>query len=168
MGESQIYKSFHFSFFWNQTVFTNRQIASCKITTEYKISSWLDEIDLFFPVSFYFSIDHMILSADTNACHSNLMSLRKPGLVCSLPPIFFLVRHVTAQVLFLLRLRIWFFIAGKTKGVDGAAGSRLKAFDKELTDTSKKALKSFRQRLVVYDGAVGKITHVTYTVKDLW
>ncbi|XP_073234182.1 probable ATP-dependent RNA helicase DDX27 [Porites lutea] len=34
---------------------------------------------------------------------------------------------------------------GKTKGVDGAAGSRLKAFDKELTDTSKKALKSFRQ-----------------------
>ena len=64
----------------------------------------------------------------------------------------------------MLRLRVWFFIAGKTKGVDGAAGSRLKAFDKELTDTSKKALKSFRQRLVVYDGAVCKMT----TLLILW
>lgn len=32
----------------------------------------------------------------------------------------------------------------KSPKVDG--GSRLKSFDKELTDTSKKALKSFRQR----------------------
>ena len=163
VSESQnlFYETFHFSFFWNQTVFTNKQIASCEIATEYKISPWLDEIALFFPVSFCFFIDHMILSAGTNVSDSNLKSLRKPVLVCS-------VRHVTAQVLFLLRLRIWFFIAGKTKGVDGAAGSRLKAFDKELTDTSKKALKSFRQRLVVYDGAVCKMTHVTYTEKHLW
>ncbi|XP_068674830.1 probable ATP-dependent RNA helicase DDX27 isoform X2 [Montipora capricornis] len=33
----------------------------------------------------------------------------------------------------------------KNKGADAGGKSRLKAFDKELTDTSKKALKSFRQ-----------------------
>lgn len=92
MSESQnlFYKTFHFSFFWNQTVFTNKQIVSCENATEYKISPWLDEIDLFFPVSFYFSIDHMILSADTNVSDGNLQSPRKPGLVYSLPVIFYL------------------------------------------------------------------------------
>ena len=40
VSESQnfFYETFHFSFFWNQTVFTNKQIASCEIATEYKIS----------------------------------------------------------------------------------------------------------------------------------
>lgn len=39
----------------------------------------------------------------------------------------------------------------KTKSVaGGVGGSRLKAFDKELTDTSKKALKTFRQRFVIF------------------
>ncbi|XP_020611155.1 probable ATP-dependent RNA helicase DDX27 isoform X2 [Orbicella faveolata] len=35
--------------------------------------------------------------------------------------------------------------SSKTKSAAAAGGSRLKAFDKELTDTSKKALKTFRQ-----------------------
>lgn len=38
--------------------------------------------------------------------------------------------------------------SSKTKSAGSGGGSRLKAFDKELTDTSKKALKTFRQRFV--------------------
>lgn len=50
-------------------------------------------------------------------------------------------------------VNINFFPAGKsskTKSAAAAGGSRLKAFDKELTDTSKKALKTFRQRFVTF------------------
>lgn len=40
--------------------------------------------------------------------------------------------------------------SSKTKSATAAGGSRFKAFDKELTDTSKKALKTFRQRFVTF------------------
>ena len=40
--------------------------------------------------------------------------------------------------------------SSKTKATNSGSSSRLKAFDKELTDTSKKALKTFRQRLASF------------------
>ena len=84
--------------------------------------------------------------------------------------LWFCGNYDSCQWFFIMNINFFLLSAGKlsktkTKSVaGGVGGSRLKAFDKELTDTSKKALKTFRQRFVIFR----EFFHCNGFVVDEW
>lgn len=98
VSESQnlFYKTFHFSFFWNQTVFTNKQIASCENATEYKISPWWDEIDLFFSCKFLLFYKPHDFICRYERFWQQFEVTSEVRISVQIATYFVLVRHVTA------------------------------------------------------------------------